>query len=336
MDKRKCIVLSPPIYQGRAIADGFRACGWEPIHLTFHAEPRRSATNPRVWLDRARGRQTDGRRFDEVLWQEALPMARDEGARLIVVVRPDEFGERSEEALARNRVPIVTWVIDSLSRVPSENSLTRFSTADFFLDGGDAVQPKGRWLPLGVDSSLLPSAPIPKETDILFIGNVQKPYYNGRYERLLELLGSNLPKRYRVKAIICGPSRLGFERIRWTAPCPILHSVGIREYSKEIAAARICVNVMPSDGESPINDGFMLVPALGTCQVTDLREYLASWLTPGEQFVWFGQGEMIRRLEELLESPEVLKRITAEGARETVARHTYAARVQTLAAAAGL
>jgi len=333
---RTCIVLAPPVYQGPSIADGFRRLGWEAHLVTFAAKPRYSMANPINWLRKPEPGRDVTRRFDHVLREQVLPLAERCDAALILVYHPDAFGPETEQALSSNRRPIATWVIDSLCRVPDQGSLEAYSAADFFLDGGDARGPKAHWLPLGVDEELVARCAAEKETDVLFIGNLERPYYGARHDRFHELRRSSVPPRFRCEAVVTTGGRVGDELLRRRAPFPVSRTVGIEAFLRRIAGAKVCINIMPSDGTTPINDGFMLVPAMGTCQLADRREFLSRWLTPGTHFEWFEEGRMLPCLEELLADPDRVRAAAEEGRREVLAQHTYRHRVQTILGHLGL
>jgi hypothetical protein len=331
-----CVIIAPPLYQGPAIAEGFRRIGWEATLFTFHDRPRHSLLNPVNWLRRREPGRDPAMRFDAVLGTQALPFAEQRGAAALVVLRPDAVSGRTEEALRRSRIPLATWVIDSLGRHPRQRSLSPFARAEFFLDGGDAPGHNGHWLPLGVDEDLLrPDAP-PKTTDILFIGNLVCPMYSRRRAAFLELAASGLHRRFRCSAIVSDGGRLRDEALKRRTPFPVSRSVDIAEYVRRISEARLCVNVMPSDGESPINDAFMLVPALGTCQLTDPAPYLAKWLTPEVDFACYEDGRLARRIEDLLLDQTKIEGIAAQGRRATLGNHTYRHRARFILERMGL
>jgi len=292
--------------------------------------------NPVNWLRKPEPGRDTARRFDAVLREQALPLADRLGADLLFVYRPDEISPETEAALSRNRRPLVSWIIDSLSRTPLQASLASHSIANFYIDGGDLKAPKDFWLPLGVDDSMAERAIAPKVTDVLFVGNIARPYYLARRERLEELLRSPVPTRCRCSAVLGTSGLLEHGLMRIRAPFTLSRAVGIEEYARIIAGATICINILSSDGIRPVNDTFWLIPAVGTCQLTEGRDFLAQWLTPDVHYAPFGEGQMIQRIGELLEDGDRTRAIAEEGRREVLEKHTYRHRVQTILGHLGL
>lgn len=334
--KRNCVVVSPPIYQGQCIAEGFRECGWEARLVTFCGKPSMTRLNPISWLRKPEPGRDITKQFDFVLREQVLPLAEKCKADLLLVVRPDRFSDQTEAALSAYKRFIATWAMDSLSRYPAQDSLAPYAAASFFLDGGDVKGQKTYWLPLGVDGKLIEKCSAEKDTDVLFIGSLEGSMYMKRRSCLMELMDSGISERYRCAAVVRDGGRIRDEMLKWRARFPISRSVSMEEYARRISKVRVCINVLQNDGIAPINDAFMLIPAAQTCQLVDKRDYLAQWLKPEQHFSWFEEGKLLPRLEELLCDDGKSNKIANEGRKEALAAHTYRERAKQIISRIGI
>jgi hypothetical protein len=329
--KKVCLLVSPPISDGSSLARGFERCGWEARLLTFEVRPpypRKAGAVP--WKSRRRAGGELGGDLDSVLLEGALPLAESAGADLIFVLRPDGVREETLSMLSRFRGVIASWAIDTFERFPEQNALSQVTRADFVLDGGDALEAKQVWLPMGVEEGFLSTAEVKKDLDVLFIGNLELPYYATRRSRLEDLIHSDLHKRYRLGAVVRGGGWLPDHLLKWRAPFPISRPLEMGGYCGAIAGAEICINVCQDDGKANVNSAFLLVPGCRTCALVDKRDYLTQWLVPEVHFSWFEDGAMIEKLEALLGDRPRTRSMAEEGWREVTGKHTYAHRARTI------
>jgi hypothetical protein len=334
--KKKCVVVAPPIPEGASIADGFRKCGWEAHLITFRAREKRLSTKIRSILRGSRRWKVTDELFDFVLGEVAIPLTLRIDAQILLVIRPEEISDQTRELLSKIRRPLGAWVIDSLDRYPHQKSLSEFTMADFLIDGGDVLESKHVWLPLGVDEDFLSKKAPVKDLDVLFIGNLEAPYYICRYERLMELIGSGLHKKYKCAAVVRAGNRIKECMLSLKTPFPITGQLCLRDYIKEISRARICINILQDDGKQLINPAFFLAPASRTCALVGKREYLSRWLMPDRHFVWFEEGRMTDNLKELLEDKDRVQSIALAGHEEIVSNHLCQHRAETIIKKLGL
>ena len=322
--KRTCVIVSPPISIGLSVADGFRQCGWDARNVTFYGRPTFSMSNPINWFRTPEPGRDYKKRFDFIMREEVLPLADGCKADLLIVIRPEDVSDATSKALTNYRRPIVSWVIDSLCRFPYQNALFPFASANFYLDGADAFRSQSYWLPLGVNENLVSKIQVEKDIDVLFIGNLQLPLYSKRRNCFTELATSIIPDSYNCAAIVGGVGGpIQHELLRRRTKFSVLSTVSMEKYINLIARAKICINVLPDDGLSIINDAFYLIPLAHTCQLTDKHEHLAEWLIPEKHFSWFEEGQLLSRLEDLLIDEVKRKKIEEDGCKEVLSKHTY-------------
>jgi len=324
--------MSPPNTLGQSLEIGFKQCGWDTKLITFQKFPEYSLSNPINWIRSPELGRNYKKRFDFILREEVLPLADKCNADLVFVMRPEEVSSMTAEALSNFRRPIAAWIIDSLSRCPSQNALSAYTIANFYLDGNDVNVQNSFWLPLGVNENLLPKLNIQKDIDVLFIGGIPPDLYTKRRQLFKEFAHSRISELYKCAANVSGArgfyGRIQHEFIRISTKFPVSSRVSMVEYIRSISRAKICINVLPDDSGSIVNDAFFLIPFVNTCQLVDKHEYLKTWLIPEEHFCWFEEGKMLEKIAELLKDEIKRKRISENGQREILSNHTYRKRAE--------
>jgi hypothetical protein len=326
--------------QTKASFDAFRALGWKGRPFEYHLE--RGGLVTRVlrrgtWAVRGMTvREAYDGLFNDCLRKEVIPYLVAKRPTLLFVLRPGKIDSENYRALAALDTRVVFWTVDSLTRYPEQNCLRPLARNAFYLDGGDPSKEGDAWLPLGYEEGLFEDLPVGKTIDVLFVGLVTEPGYSTRKRLLLELKHSAIPRKYRCVFVGTTGSRFGDLKLSAGGDLECMGVVPTKEFVKLIAAAKVCVNVHQDDGVKPINSSFVQIPAAGTCQLAEDREYLAEWLEPGKDYVQFPRTGFIDTLEELLRNPELQECVARRGQETARRHHGFINRVQRILAAEGL
>jgi len=337
---RSFCLLGPRISQTKASFDAFRALGWEGRAFDYHLDPGGLATRVLrrgAWAVRGiTVREAYDDLFNDCLRKEVIPHLVAARPTLLFVLRPGRIDAENYRALAALGTRVVFWTIDSLVRYPEQNCLRPLARGGFYLDGGDPSREGDAWLPLGYEEALFENLPEKKTIDVLFVGLVAEPVYSTRKRLLLELKHSAIPRRYRCVFVGTTGSRLGDLRLATGGDIECMGVVPTSVFVRLIATARVCVNVHQDDGGKPVNSSFVQIPAAGTCQLAEDREYLAEWLEPGMDYIQFSKTGFIETLEYILRSPGLQERVARRGQETARRSHGFISRIQRILAAEGL
>lgn len=335
---RSCVVVGPSSFGTcTAVKRAFLSLGWTADTITFDLG-QRGIRNTLRKVARYAGKLSwfEHAAFNGVVSKSVLPMLRSSPPDLLVFVKPYSASSVNREALAGCRPRIVTWATDSLCRRPEQESLSSLAAHSYFMDGGDCEGSNSSWLPLGYEERTFRPVDGEKEWDILFVGNVFSRRYDSRRAFFESLRTSSLCDSHRVAFVGSLPSRIANRTgrlkggVRWLS-----RGLGIEDLARVISQSRICVTIHQDDGTMPVNPMFFAIPGCGTCLVSDQRDYLASWLAPGSEYVPVTLSGFLADLKGLLNAPGRINAVAEHGLHAAM-RHTYTERVRTILRAPGL
>ncbi len=324
-------------YSDKAVAEpimrGFEQQGWNCRQFVYSL-PRISPTiiGLRKLLDPMVARKLLAVEYNRVIRNELLPALRDDPPDLLLVMKGHHIDRDNYEAIRGSGVPIFLWFYDSQERFTHQGDLVPLASKIYVIDRQDIADDRYSWLPLGYDEQVYRPDNSDPGLDILFIGKLEPRYYPTRRRYLMELVNSDLPKRYRVGSIGTTGSRLRDRSLsikppfQWLAP-----RMPPDQYSVRIANSKIVINIHQDDGSMPVNPMLFGVSGCGVCQVVEQREYLSEWMTPGKDFVPVTPETYLFTLEELLQDDERRGNVAKTGY-QTALKHTFLERIKRLVA----
>ncbi len=342
----RVIIISPETGNiPQSIAAAFRVHGWD-VQLYMYGPPRRKHLY-QVALDRLHDphcRKAYIQSFNDILREQVFPQLATFRPDFLLILKGDCLDDDNRDRLIASKVPIITWTLDSLSRAPYQKLLGEISRHIFYIDGGDIPpgEPHASWLPLGFDDAVYrPVCPVEecaKDIDVLLIGKL-----GFRYERrgfiLQELHRSALAKNANCAFIgstgaVAGNLRLYINHCMGKKPGVTWLSkrVPVEQLAKQIARAKVCINVHQDDGAMPINPMFFAIPATGTCQLAEKKPYLSQWLVPGQDYAEFDDENFLEVLAHLLADEQYRTTLLKNGY-EASRFHTFTNRVSAIVAA---
>ena len=253
----------------------------------------------------------------------------------------NQGAEIAPETISSIRLEIgaftVNWWSDYPAQFEEGLELARCGVYDrFYVSGTDAESRhhaagarETRWLPFGCDPAIHRPAAL-------------EPAEKGLYGARLAFVGSAYPERRDLLApladlglAIWGP---GWERFREDAEigrCIRGGALRPAEWVRVFSAADLVVNVSYGFGGAPDRYGSMAnvrvfeALACGACQIVDAKHDISAMFRDGEHLVLYrSAGELRRRAESLLGDPERRARISRQGRREAIERHTWAHRLE--------
>ena len=334
MSRPRALILAPPL-PGIAggIRDAFTALGWEAELVQYQAVVRQRGWRRLVGVDYEKQRAEF---FNLTLREEVLPRLKSPTApQFFLILKGAALESDNREALRTSGVKSALWTYDSLYRLPRQDDLRELVDRVFYMDGDDARDEKSLWLPLGFDPSLYQSATGQPGYDVLFVGRMGRGY-EGRKRYLARLAKSGVVRRHAVAVIGSTGSRWGDWRLGLGKHIRrIAGHLPPAEYAREIARAKVCINIHQDDGGRPVNPTFFAVPGAGVCQVTDNRDYLSRWLTPNYDYVPAREAQLEETIENLLRDETLRSCIARQGYQSAIANHTFRARLGTILKEAG-
>lgn len=195
---------------------------------------------------------------------------------LIIIVCGEGLSRHSKRLLSVNKVPIITWLIDTENRYPRRSEIVPFSTRVLYHDGVDfekSIHPGKRWQPFGFDDTLI-SNNNDRKYDIMFIGALRKPLQEKRFLYLDALLKSDIIKNSKVCLAINGPDKVYLNHLKSIKEITVYCGLKLPEYFKMLSSSRIVINVMQSDPGKVINPVFFAAIFSSCLQITDERKYI--------------------------------------------------------------
>ena len=340
---KRVVILGPETGNiPQSVAVAFSQKGWETKLFTF-APPRRQHLY-QIAIDRLHDphcRKAMVRSFNDLLREQVLPYLCEWKPDFLLILKGDCLDANNLDYLIRCNLPVITWTLDSLSRAPYQKLLGEISRHIFYIDGGDvsANDKNASWLPLGFDDAIYrPRCEISKELDILLIGKLGYRYRR-REQFLRQLHKSPLVRRTNCGLIgstgkVSGNFFLYLNHslrkklgVAWLSK-----RVPVEQLARQIARAKVCINVHQDDGSMPINPMFFAIPATTTCQVAEQKPHFHQWLEPGKDYAEFKDEDFLDVLSELLANDK--KRATmSQNGYEASRFHTFTNRVDALVAA---
>jgi hypothetical protein len=340
---KKVIIISPETGNiPQSIAAAFRAHGWE-VQLYLYGPPRRKHLY-QVALDRLRDphcRKAYIKSFNDLLKERVFSQIATFRPDFLLILKGDCLDDDNRDRLIASKVPIITWTLDSLSRAPYQKLLGEISRHIFYIDGGDI--PPGdshaSWLPIGFDEAIYhpvcPAEETKKDIDVLLIGKL-----GFRYERrgliLQKLHRSAIAKNANCAfigstGVVMGNLHLYVNHCNRKKPGVTWLSkrIPVEHLARQIARAKVCINVHQDDGVMPINPMFFAIPATGTCQLAEKKPYLSQWLVPGRDYAEFNDENFLEVLADLLIDEQCRTTLVNNGY-EASRFHTFTNRVSAL------
>jgi len=326
---RSVVVVGPPISQTKSVTDAFSRLGWAVSHFYFQLK-RPSLLTRLAYRIYPNTKEWDYRKeFNDCLQNEVIPALREQPPSLLLIFRGSRVTSANRAALAAVSPSVAVWVIDSLSRSPAQDCLRPLARNVFYLDGEDATNSGGVWLPMGYERSLYEDlSSVKKTVDVLFLGYVRGQKYTTRRRYLLRLGGSEIARKWRCLFVGTTGTRRGDREMERITNMECLGRVSAPEFARRIASARICINVHQDDGGMPVNSAFFQIPAARTCQLAEGRDYLRRWLKPGEDYIAFSEHDFLEVLEDVLKDTARAQEVAATGRRTVEERHAFTHRVE--------
>lgn len=242
---------------------------------------------------------------------------------LIVFIKGHFLNKNALNVLKTIKAKKILWTIDSLERFPGQASLFPYVDKIYVQDGTDKNKAKNiQWLPLGFDDQLFKEA-IDKEFDVLLVGNLALPFYRTRREYLLE--ASKLAiEGYKVAFAGSNLSK-GDKDVMKKRGVLFLGRLPLKEYAEVISKSKVCINIHQDDGGKAINPLFFAIPAVGSLQVTEERNYFKQWLEPTISYFPLRKEELNENIKDLLKSGIRLSNEVVNKVRE---EHSYKGRAK--------
>jgi len=201
---------------------------------------------------------------------------------LLLIIKGKKISKSNIEVLkSMNSTFKILWTTDSVIRFPEQLSIEKLVDKVYVQDGVDVnLISNSEWLPLGFDSKLYKKIN-QKDIDILFFGNCDNKHYKLREKYFVE--ASKLGKQYNIKFVGSNLSKKATVILR-NNEVELIDLVPFSEFTSLVSRSKIAINIHQDDGDWAINPLFFAIPACGTIQVTDIREYYNLWLETGTDF----------------------------------------------------
>lgn len=318
-----------------AVARAFQRLGWEVTRSTYQFTSRWQRWlwrfSPRIRWGSPQGLRPwfEARWYNQFLRCHVLPALVANAPRLLVFLRPYRLVPDVQKTLVTLGRPLVTWATDSLTRYGRYAGIWDIAVRNYVFDGGDVRDGLTRWLPLGFDDEVYRPQES-REWDVIFVGRVYARIYDRRLHFFQRLVSSDVLSTYHVAwagSVVRQQQKLKHQFQERGGIC--LGDLSIPELAQGIARAKIAICVHQDDGHQPVNPMFFAIPGCRTCLVTDRRDYLGRWLTPGQEFVPAEPDDFLDRLKKLLRN-EVFRVELAERGFQAARRHTWVERVRTM------
>ena len=240
----------------------------------------------------------------------------------IIIFRGYRLSESSIEILKNLPGKKIQWVTDSFDRYEDQKKLALLMDKVFVADNKDAIDTNYQWLPLGFDEDLFPYS-TKKDIDLLLMGDISQPHYKTRLDYIIE--ASKIGKRgYKVVFAGTGLNRNLINLLK-SNQVEIHRYLAYTKYSKMICRSKVCVNIHQDDGGLSINPMFFAIPASGSFQITEERDYISQWLTPQRDYFPTPLHALNERIEKILSHQKMLVKNVSN---EIANKHSYQSRAK--------
>lgn len=245
----------------------------------------------------------------------------------LLIIKGKKINAESELILSRmNDVYKILWTTDSITRHPEQIAVKKYIDKIFVQDGSDVNLIKNSsWLPLGFDKDVFKYNKT-KNIDILLFGNCNIEYYSKRLNYFME--ATKLAHKYKI--IFVGSNIPSSKKDEFESKgIKIYKTIPFNKFVELISLAKICVNVHQDDGEKAINPIFFAIPACGSVQVTDKRDYYSEWLTPNKDYFPTEINKLTFLLDKILNNFAEYQ-LTKQEVKTIINQHSFHGRVKIL------
>ena len=329
----KVLIIGPNYFNFLpATESAFSRLGWE-VSVTAYDNPIHPYTTWMKWkykLSRHRDRMQTKSRV--AFADTVLADFRTVRPNLVFILNGDILDTETLDAFRREGARVALWLFDNRERLPRAagqathvDRLFCFERADaeWFLDRGvDAV-----FLPQACDTEVYHPLPLPKDIDILFVGNL---WNSPRRKQLMQSVIRAFPDRRIIVYGLYQPWYKGL--VKWlTRPYKSVfknRTLPPEKVNESYNRARVVVNIHQELQKDGANPRVFEICGSGAYQVCDANDYIRSLFHPGDIGLYSSREELLSALSWALENDTDG---LAASARQTVlSEHTFVCRIRTV------
>lgn len=330
---RRVLIIGPNYYNFiPAVERAFSSSGWETDSIAYDnpIHPYTTLMKWRYKLSCNRERMQNKSR--SLFCREAKERFDRFRPDLVFVLNGDILQTPVLDGFREAGAKIALWLFDNRERLPRSEDLASHVDKLFCFEQEDAEWFRARgfdsaFLPQACDTSVYYPLGIPKDIDILFVGNL----WNSpkRKETMCEVIRA-FPGR---KIVVYGLYQPWYKGVwRWiTRPYKSVfrnRNIPPEKVNELYNRARVVLNIHQELQKQGANPRVFEICGSGAYQVCDYNEYVESLFAPGDIGLYKSFDELKKKISDSLSEDTALR---AESARRTVlAANTFESRIRSV------
>lgn len=330
---KKVLIIGPNYFNFLpATGAAFARLGWETNILSYDnpVHPYTTWMKWRYKLSRHRDRLRQNSR--EAFQREAIGRFRSVRPDLVFLLNGDMLENTTLDLIRAEGARLALWLFDNRERLPLSASQAPHVDRLFCFERNDA-----EWFrQQGVDASFLPQAcdpdiykplGVPKNIDILFVGNM---WNSPRRKEMMLSVVRAFPDRHIEVYGLFQPWYKGVWRWLMRPYKAVFKNVNVppEEVNKLYNRARVVLNIHQELQKDGANPRVFEISGSGSYQVCDGNDYIRSLFSPGSIGLYSTVPEMIALVRDGLETDTEARAMDAH--RTVYAEHIFCNRIRTV------